>query len=376
MATRIMIIAGEASGDLHGSALVNALRERQPDVEMFGVGGDRMQRAGMELIYHVEDLAFMGFSEVVKHLGEIRRKFYHLLDVVKDRQPDILVLVDYPGFNLRFGKKVKQLGVPVFYFIAPQVWAWHQSRAKTMATFVDRMAVLFEFEVDFFQKYGLETHFVGHPLLDSLNVKLSRDEFYQKYDLPFGAPVLALFAGSRKQEIDTLLPPLLQTAQQLKAHHPDVQIAVSRAATIPPSYILPYLDGAQDTIALVDDTYELIKYAQAAIVKSGTSTLETAIFETPFLIVYKVSPLSYAIGKRVVKIPFIGLANIVAGEQVAKEFIQNDVTAESLLPEVERCMFDETYRQEKVQKMRNIKKRLGEPGAAEKTAELILQLTK
>ena len=315
----------------------------------------------------------MGFSEVVKHLGEIRRIFYNLINIAKTRKPDVVVLVDYPGFNLRFGKKIKKLGFRVFYFISPQVWAWHKSRAKKMANFIDRMAVLFPFEVDFFQKYGLETVFVGHPLVESLSINLSKEEFCQKYDLSPDAPILAIFAGSRKQEIDKLLPPLLDTCKALKQKYPDVQVAVSRAATIPESYILENLRDDVVSVKIINDSYELIKYARAAMVKSGTVTLETAILETPFLIVYKVSPVSYAIGKRVVKIPFIGLANIVAGKQVAQEFIQHKVMPEHLLPELEKCLFDDIYREEKIKQLREIKQKLGEPGAAEKTADLILE---
>lgn len=370
---KIMMIAGEASGDLHGAGLIQALLQRDASLEIFGIGGDRMQAAGMTLRCHVRDVAFMGFTEVIKHLGDIKKVFDDLVSAARRRQPDLVVLIDYPGFNLRLGKKLKALGFPIFYYIAPQVWAWHASRAKKMAAFVDRMAVIFPFEVDFFAAYGIDARLVGHPLLDGLRVDLSKEEFCRRTGLSPNQPILALFPGSRKQEIEKLLPVLMQTVDLLLERHPTMQIAVSRAETIQQSIMEPFLQNRQ--IRLVHGcSYELMAYATAAIVKSGTSTLETACFETPFCIIYKVSPLSYFIGRCVVRIPFIGLVNIVAKKEIAHEFIQDEASPEALVPEIERCLFDEPYRRRMIASLAKIKGLLGGSGAAARTAQMILEI--
>ena len=369
-----MIVAGEASGDLHGGKLVQALMQKQSDVQVFGVGGDRMKTAGMELLFHVEDLAFMGFTEVVKHLGDIRRVFNALVRAARDQKPDVVVLIDYPGFNLRLGKKLKSLGFKIFYFISPQVWAWRQSRAKKMAAFIDRMAVIFEFEVDFFKKYGLDARFVGHPLVDGLQIIMPQSEFFSRNSLPSDSILLGLFPGSRNQEVDQLLPAMLETARRLREKYPQLSVVISQADTISDDKMAQHL-FRKDAFSIVKNSaYELMKYSRAAMVASGTATLETAWFQTPFVILYKVSPFSYFIGKRVVKIPWIGLANIVAGKKIVKEFIQDDVSENLLFPQVEKCLFSDDYRRRMQNELQGVKEKLGAPGASAKTAELILEM--
>ncbi len=228
---KILIVAGEASGDLHGARLLQALRRREPQLEAFGIGGDGMRAAGMRLLRHVRDMAFMGFAEVVTHLGEIRRTFQTIMEAAKGERPDLTVLIDYPGFNLRLGKKLKALGIPIFYYIAPQVWAWHTGRAEKMAAFVDRMAVIFPFEVEFFARYGIDARFVGHPLLDGFELRTEREEFFSRLGLSNG-PLLALFPGSRRQEVQRLMPPLAALVDRLVERHPDLQVVVSLVDTI------------------------------------------------------------------------------------------------------------------------------------------------
>ncbi|HOC23761.1 MAG TPA: lipid-A-disaccharide synthase, partial [bacterium] len=322
MPLKVMLIAGEASGDLHGGKLVAALRGLEPELELFGVGGDRMAAAGMELYYHVNDLAYIGFIEVARHYLYFRRVFNRLIEVVKSRRPEVVVLIDYPGFNLRFAKAVKKLGISTFYYIAPQVWAWGQGRAAKMAGFVDQMAVLFAFEVDFFSRYQIKTTFVGHPLLEGMEVGLSRDEFMEKYDLNPGHPLLALIPGSRNQEVRYLLPPMLQTAERLRRNHPELQVVISQAASVEPQQFESLVAAAPWARAVKADYYPLMHYATAGMVASGTATLEAACADLPFALLYRVSPLSFAIGKQLVKIPNIGLVNIVAGEAVVPEFLQ------------------------------------------------------
>lgn len=374
MAKRIMMVAGEASGDLHGGRLVRALQVCEKELQFFGVGGDHLAAAGMELLFHVSDLAYVGFSEIIKHLPHFKRVFDVLIKTAIVRKPDIVVLIDYPGFNLRLGKKLKSLGFKIFYFIAPQVWAWHRSRAQKMASFIDRMAVIFEFEVEFFSQYGIDTHFVGHPLVDSLNVKFERRAFLQKYDLDPHKPILALFPGSRKQEVANLLPAMLAAAQLLQQKYPELQCAVGLAATISVQMIKPHLAGHIDIHLIEGATYELMAFAAAAIVASGTATLEAGYFQLPSVLLYRVSSLSYFLGKHLVKIPHIGLVNIVGKEELAKEYIQSDIHPHTIALELEKCLFDKGYRQDKILKLSCIKQKLGESGAAEKTAALILDL--
>ncbi len=367
------MIAGEASGDLHGGELVKALHRLEPGLEIFGVGGDSMKSAGMEQFYHVNQLAYIGFWEVAKHYGFFRSVFHRLVEEYKQRKPDILVLIDYPGFNLKFAREIKKRGGRVFYYIAPQVWAWGRGRAKKMAKFIDHLAVLFDFEAPFFTEFGLATTFVGHPLIDGLQTRYTRQEFFEQLHIKPDAPLLALLPGSRKQEINSLLPPMLASALGLKKIHPQLEIAVSKAATIEAKHIKTLVQDAPAVHIVENQTYDLMKHATAALVASGTATLETACFATPFAIAYHVSPLSYAIGKRVVKIPNIGLANIVAGEQVAREFIQHDLIPEKIIPELEKLLFDETYRSDRITRLKKVKAKLGEPGSSVKTARLILQ---
>ncbi len=376
MPKRIMIIAGEASGDLHGGELVKALKAQTPDLEIFGVGGNNMKNAGMELYYHVDQLAYIGFWEVIKHYPFFRRIFNDLLKKYNDLKPDIVVLIDYPGFNLRFAKKIHSLGGKVFYYIAPQVWAWHQSRAKKMAKFIDQLAVIFGFEKTFFDKYGLKTTFVGHPLVEGLKIRMERDEFLTGHSLNNDNPILGLFPGSRNQEVESLLPAMLSTAFEIQKEHPELQIAVSKAETITLERIQAHIPENANIHIVSSQVYELMKYADAAIVASGTATLETACFETPFAIAYRVSPLSFAIGKRVVKIKHIGLANIVAGKEVAREFIQDDLNSDNLKPEVEKLLFDNDYRDQRIQQLKTVRGKLGNPGAAARTASLIQDMIK
>ncbi len=373
MPLKVMLIAGEASGDLHGGKLVAALRGLDPEVELFGVGGDRMAAAGMELYYHVNDLAYIGFIEVARHYLYFRRVFNRLIEVAKSRRPQVVVLIDYPGFNLRFAKAVNKLGISTFYYIAPQVWAWGQGRAAKMAGFINHMAVLFAFEVDFFSRYQIKTTFVGHPLLEGMEVGLSREEFMEKHDFNPGRPLLALIPGSRNQEVRHLLPPMMQTAELLRRNHPELQVAVSQATTVAPYHYESFVATAPWARAVKMDYYPLMRYATAGMVASGTATLEAACADLPFTLLYRVSPLSFLIGKQLVKIPNIGLVNIVAGEAVVPEFLQDDLIPAKMAPVVERLLFDETARAAMQVKLAAVRNRLGEAGASQKTAQLVLE---
>ncbi|HPI73535.1 MAG TPA: lipid-A-disaccharide synthase [bacterium] len=374
MSARIMISAGEASGDMHGGRLVAALKQLDPTAEIFGIGGDAMQAAGMSLYYHVNQLAYIGFIEVARHYFFFRRIFHHLVAEIEARKPDVLVLIDYPGFNLRLARAAKALGVRTFYYIAPQVWAWRPQRAAKMADHIDEMAVLFDFEAPFFSRHGIRTHFVGHPLLEGLQPKHTVPEFCSLHRLDLERPVVALLPGSRRQEVRSLLPAMLQAAALLRRRHPQLQFAVAQAPTISGEILREWLADYSWVTVVQDETYDLLQAAAAALVASGTATLETACFAVPFALVYKVAPLSYAIGKRVVTIPYIGLVNVVAGKKIITEFLQYQVTEKNLAAELERLLFDPQLRKRLFDELHQVKSKLGDPGASLKTARLVLRL--
>ncbi|NLP12308.1 lipid-A-disaccharide synthase [bacterium] len=374
MSAKIMISAGEASGDMHGGRLVAAMKQLDPEAKIFGIGGDAMRAAGMSLYYHVNQLAYIGFIEVARHYFFFRRILNHLLAEIEARKPDVLVLIDYPGFNLRLARAAKAMGVRTFYYIAPQVWAWRPQRAAKMAGHIDEMAVLFDFEVPFFSRHGIRTHFVGHPLLEGLQPKHTTLEFCGLHRLDPEKPVVALLPGSRRQEVLSLLPVMLQAAAALRRRHVQLQFAVAQASTISGETLQEYLTDYPWVTVVQDETYDLLQVAAAALVASGTATLETACFAVPFALVYKVAPLSYAIGKRVVTIPYIGLVNVVAGKKIIKEFLQQQVTEKNLAAELERLLFDSQLRKTLFHELQQVKSKLGDPGASLKTARLILQL--
>lgn len=373
MLQRVMMIAGEASGDLHGSRVIKELKIRRPAVEVFGIGGDNMQREGMEVLYHSSSLSFMGFVEVIRHLSLIRRVEERLEQILVKRPPDVLVLIDFPGFNLRFARKARRHGARILYYISPQVWAWHKGRVKKMKSLVDRMKVVFPFEVELYENEGIDVEFVGHPLVESLRSNLTREEFSRHAGLNPGRKIIGLFPGSRKQEIEKIFPTMLQTGEELRKIH-DIQLAVGVASNLGAEEVRKYVPIDSPVALIENNTYELMRHSDAAIVTSGTATLETGWFGTPLVVVYKTSPLSFFIGRVLVDIENIGLVNIVAGKTVAPEFIQNDMTVNNLVRAVERILTDETYRQSMKDQLSNIKEKLGAPGASGRVAEGIIAL--
>lgn len=368
-----LIIAGEASGDLHGARLVQALKAASPDSEIFGIGGDGMSAAGMELLFHIRDMAVVGFSEVIRHLPFLRKVMATVVAEVERRQPAVVILIDYPGFNLRLAKRLRERRLKILYYIAPQVWAWGAKRIPQMAKLVDEMAVVFPFEAPLFAQAGLRTHFVGHPLLEGLTPRLTQHAFFAAHGFAQTKPLLGLLPGSRKHETTRLLPDMIATAQLLREHYPDLQIGVGQAPTLPESLYHQFILNHEIQL-IPNGTYELMRDSTACIVCSGTATLETACFGTPLVIVYRVSRLSYEIGKRVVKLPYIGLVNVVAGRKIAPEFVQNDfkpqAVADAILPYLQHNQTREQFCRELAQ-VRNL---LGTPGASERTAAIALRL--
>jgi lipid-A-disaccharide synthase len=372
----VLIVAGEASGDLHGAGVVRALKQLEPETEIFGIGGDGMAAAGMELLFHVRDMAVVGFTEILRRLRFFRRVMKTLEREAARRKPDVVILIDYPGFNLRFAARLHrncEQPPKILYYIAPQVWAWGAERIPKMARLVDQMAVVFPFEAPLFQSAGIPTEFVGHPLLEGLRPKLTPEAFFSRYQLDVESPLLGLLPGSRREEITRLLPDMLATATLVRQFIPDLQIAVAMAPNLPEDF---YRARVQDDgVRLVSNsTYEVMRDSRACLVCSGTATLETACFKTPLIVVYRISRLSYEIGKRVVKMPYIGLVNVVAGRQIAPEFIQNDFKPDRVAPVLAKMIQDRDHHAEMKQALAEVRSKLGAPGASRRTAELALQL--
>ncbi len=371
MPGRVLLIAGEASGDLHGAGVVGALQRMQPEVDLYGVGGDQMRNAGMDVLFHIERLAFMGFVEVLKNLHTVRELRATLTAAVRTRRPDVAVLIDYPGFNLRFAKTLSALGVPVIYYISPQVWAWHRSRVNAMRGVVTAMKVVFPFEVEIYRAAGIPVEFVGHPIVERIACRTSKQEFLAAHGLDPTKRLVALLPGSRVQEIERIFPVMIEAGRRLIRDH-DVHVAVGVAPNLGLGVLGTYLAKEKAIVPIEHATYDLMNHADAAIVTSGTATLETGWFGTPMVIVYRTSPLTFQIGKMLVDVPNIGLANIVAGKTIVPELIQGDLTAERLFQEVSRLVVDGEAATAMRRDLGILRERLGGPGASEKVARAVL----
>lgn len=371
MVNRVLVIAGEASGDLHGSGVVRELKRRNPKIDVFGVGGDKMKQEGVNLIYHVNELGFMGFVEVLKHIPVLRSVQKTLETLLKLRKPDVVLLIDYPGFNLRFAKIAKRNGIRVVYYISPQVWAWHRSRVKTMKGIVDKMLVIFPFEVDLYRKEGVDAEFVGHPLLEGMQLDLDRAAFFKRYGLDPSKKLLGVLPGSRVQEIEKIFPEMLKASREIAARQ-DMEVAVAVAPTLEERYFraLYPLEGVH---LIRGATYEVMAHADFALVTSGTATLETALFETPMVVVYRTSWLTYLLGRLLIQVENIGLVNIVAGKTIVPECIQGRATAANLVREALRLLNDDAALEAARQELSLVRQKLGESGASQRVADHILR---
>jgi lipid-A-disaccharide synthase len=374
MRRKILIMAGEASGDLHASRLVRALKDAAPDVEVLGMGGSRMREAGTRMVASPEHLGVMGFTEVLSKLPYFLRLMWKVRTAMERERPQLVIAVDFPGFNLRMCKYAKRLGIPVMYYIAPQVWAWGQGRVKFMESYVDKIAVVFPFEVDFYGEHGVAAEFVGHPLLESVCIKGDKSELKAKLGFSSELPVLALLPGSRMQEVRRLLPGMLEAARLLSAKN-RVEVAIGAADEALAEEIRAI--GARTDVparVLEGRSTELLHVSSAAIVASGSATLEAAIVGTPMIIVYRVSPVSWAIARRLVAIDSIGLVNIVAGKKIVSEYLQNDIDPAKISEELSELIFDEQRRRELIANLDLVESSLGRPGASKRAATLALSM--
>lgn len=362
---RYYIIAGEASGDLHGSNLIKALHANDANADIRCWGGDRMQAAGATLVKHYRELAFMGFVEVIMHLRTILRNIDVCKADILEYQPDVLILIDYPGFNMRIAEWAKRQGIKVVYYISPQVWAWKENRVEKIKRDVDKMLVILPFEVDFYKKWNYEVSYVGHPLVEV--VSHEKDEVAVK---PISEkPIIALLPGSRAQEIKVKLPAMLEIVE----YFPDHQFVVAQAPSQPESLYKEVI-GAKHVMLVKDQTYNLLKQAKAALVTSGTATLETALFGVPQVVCYKGNPVSYWLAKRLVKIKFISLVNLIMDKEVVKELIQGDLNKTNLKNELDKILNNQPYREQVLQDYKVLWHKLGDKKASQLAAEEILEL--
>ena len=372
---RLYLIAGEASGDLHGSNLLKALHAQQTGLDCRAWGGDLMQNAGATLVKHYRELAFMGFVEVAKNLRTILSNITFCKRDILDFKPDALVLIDYPGFNLRIARWAKEQGIKVVYYISPQLWAWHASRAHAIRRDVDKLLVILPFEQDFFRKYGIEAEFVGHPLLDEIGKLGYLDIESSATNIPISQypdlQRIALLPGSRKQEVSRILPRMLEVTKDF----PDHQFVIAGATSLPEEYYQRFLEDYPKVRLVRGQTYEVLRHSIAALVKSGTSTLETALLNVPQVVCYAGNWLSYHIAKQLVKVKYISLVNLIMDRTMVRELIQDELNRENL-----QVALADILTPEKSAALRTgyaeLRKLLGEGGASHKAAAAILQTVK
>jgi lipid-A-disaccharide synthase len=352
---RLYLIAGEASGDLHGSNLVKSILSQAPGTHIRCWGGDLMQAAGAELVKHFRDLAFMGFAEVVMNLPTILKNISFCKEDILQYKPDVLVLIDYPGFNLRIAEWAKKQGITVVYYVAPQVWAWKPNRVKMMKQCIDRQLVILPFEEEWFRKnWQWEVSYVGHPLTDAIyNFKPALKSLSKR-------PIVAILPGSRRQEINIKLPVMLKAARLFPNH----QFIVAMAPGLPEDFYQPFLKNHPNTSAVKNLTYELLSQATAAMVTSGTATLETALFGVPEVVCYKGNPISYQIARRLVKVKYISLVNLIMDKPVLKELIQDEMNEKNIAAELDKLLNNIAYRTEMMANYASLKQMLTSKGSA------------
>lgn len=372
---KVMISVGEASGDLHGASIAAELKKIKPDIKLFGMGGKAMRAVGVEITHDFADLNVMGFLEVIKNLPRFFKLRDELVEVMKKEKPDVLLIIDYPDFNIRLAKCAKKLGIPILSYIPPSAWAWRKGRAKSVAKIVDKIASIFPFEAEVYKKAGAEVVFVGHPLVDIVKPSMTNEEAYQHFSADPACPVVLLLPGSRAQEITSLLPVMLEGAEKIQEAHPNCQFFLPVASTISQEMLQNMMKDYKVHVSFVhENIYDLMHIANAGIAASGTVTLEAAILNLPVVVVYKMPSITYFIGKLLVKIPNISLPNIVANERIIPELLQDEVTAENIACET-ITLLEKNEKSEMVhQNLLKMKKTLGEQGAVRRVAEEVLSM--
>jgi len=371
----VLIVAGEASGDLHGANLVKAMKRLDPGVTIQGIGGKKMEEAGVDILIPSSEMAVVGLVEVFTRLNSIIRANLKLKSLLKNSRPDLLILIDYPEFNINLARTAKRYEIPVLYYISPQVWAWRRGRIKKIARRVDRMAVILPFEKELYLKTGMEVEYVGHPILDSIPQNQDKDEVIRDMGLKDGHPVVGLLPGSRNEEIKNLLPLMIKSVEIMSSRCDNLRCVLPMASTVSPDLVQAVINQSTVEIQVSPkDVYRTLSVCDLALVASGTATLETAIMGVPMVIVYKVSPITFWIGKMVIKVPYVGLVNLVAGEEIVPELIQDEITPHSFADAALAILESEQRKGEMIEKLRKVKYILGREGASERTAGIAMEM--
>ncbi len=361
MKKNLLIVAGEISGDMHVARIVEQLQAEIPDIECWGVGGDHLRATGMRILYDVKDMAVLGLWEVLKRYVFFRRVFNDLVRRLESEKPDAVLLVDYPGFNLRFAREAHRRGIKVLYYICPQVWAWHQSRIKRMAEMIDRLMVIFPFEVEVFSHTALPVDFVGHPLVDRARVAHEEPDIQLPWET--AGPHVALLPGSRQQELDRILPTMLAAACEVEQRHPSASFIIAAPTDQVASWaqaIFASADKRPKTCHVVTgQTRHVLRQARVAMVASGTATIETALMACPMIVVYKTAALTYWFGKRLIRVPCLGMVNLVAGKLVCPEFLQDDATPARMADGLNPLILDTATRDIMIQELSEVARLLG-----------------
>lgn len=372
---KIMIVAGEASGDLHGANLVKALLRLDPRIHFYGIGGDNLRKAGIHAVAKSSDMAVVGLTEVLSKLGFILKIHRRLKKSLKEEHPDLVILIDYPDFNLPLAKAAKKAGIKVFYYVSPQVWAWRKRRIYQIAKWVDRMAVILPFEVPLYEKVNLDVTFVGHPLLDVVERSHTRPDALKAFGLKEGIATVGILPGSRESEVIKLLPAMLKAAEILKTRLSPIQFVLPLANTLDYGFVADMVNQCPVDVTIIkNNVYDVVGVSDIVMVASGTATVETALLETPMIIVYKVSPFSYFMGKMIIDVDHIGMVNIIAGKTIVPEFIQDAASPERMADEIYNILTDSTRMERIKRDLKKIREQLGSPGASSRVAELAYEM--
>ncbi|MEE8317742.1 MAG: lipid-A-disaccharide synthase [Candidatus Omnitrophota bacterium] len=369
---KVLIVAGEASGDLQAAHLVKALKAIDPHIEIFGIGGKKMREEGVEIIYDIVELAVVGFVEVLKHLRTFKGILESLLEILETKKPDVVILVDYPGFNLRFAKYVKEKNIPVIYYISPQVWAWGKDRVKEIKKHVDKMIVIFGFEEELYKEAGVKVSFVGHPFLDIVRPSWKKEETIKHLHLKHHSTKIALLPGSRAKEIELHLPVMLKACGLINSRLPDAEFILSRRRELDKSIYNKIIASSKiKPHSLENRPYEIMEISNLVIVSSGSATLETAIMKKPMIVIYKTSLITWFLARNMIKIPNIGLVNVVAGKRIVPELIQFNLNAARLARESLDILNNKNRQEAMKEDLKKVGGKLGERGATERAAHLI-----
>ena len=369
-----MISCGEPSGDLYAGALIAALRRREPTIEVFGLGGDRFKAAGGDLVADFHGLSVTGLTEALAVLPRSWRTLRALVAAARERKPHALVVIDYPDFNFRLMRAVKRLGVPVIYYVSPQLWAWRAGRIKTMKQVVDVVLPIFPFEEPIYRREHMDVRFVGHPLIDLAVAERSREQLLQRLKLDHAKPVVALLPGSRPNELERLAPVMAAAAPMIAAKVRGAQFIVARAPDLSDRLFEGFgLPGV--TLRIVEgQTDDVLQAADAVVTASGTATVQAALHGKPMVVLYKLSPTTYRLGKRLARVEMYAMVNLIAGERIVRELIQDDCTAEAVAAETIRILVEPEYRNRMIDQVAEVRRRLGGPGASERAAEAVLDV--